>query len=143
MIDSLPRNIRDGREYLKCSYSESRPRNSRTKKNCPTLIKQLEHYRRWANPGLVRILRESEPTSRDVISHASLALLILDPSQVNFLYDRMLTASPSELPVLRDALKPHSSQLAPKLVGLSSLRRNRDAAPLLPAAGERPALYRP
>jgi len=30
MTDSLPRYILDGREYPKCRYSESSPRNSRT-----------------------------------------------------------------------------------------------------------------
>jgi hypothetical protein len=29
MRDSLPTDVLDGREYLKCSYSQSRPRNSR------------------------------------------------------------------------------------------------------------------
>src|SRR5271157_3872686 len=30
MTGSLPRSIRDGREYLKCCYSQSSPRNSRS-----------------------------------------------------------------------------------------------------------------
>src|SRR6516164_4262121 len=38
-----------------------------------------------------------------------------DSSQVDYLFSRLVKATPSELPVLRDALKPHSSTLIPKL----------------------------
>ena len=40
--------------------------------------------------------------------HASLALLPVDQEQVEFLYSRLLVAGPTELPVLRDALRPLS-----------------------------------
>ena len=50
-------------------------------------------------------------------SHASLALLPVDANRVDFLFSRLLDASPTELPVpvIRDALKPHQASLIPKL----------------------------
>jgi hypothetical protein len=47
--------------------------------------------------------------------HASLALLPVDVSQVDYLFDRLIKATPSELPVLRAALRPHQANLASKL----------------------------
>ena len=63
------------------------------------IIKQLLAYRRWAKPRLVRLLGESEKTSRDHL-HASLALLPVDAGQAGYLYDRLLNADPIELPVI-------------------------------------------
>jgi formylglycine-generating enzyme required for sulfatase activity/tetratricopeptide (TPR) repeat protein len=60
------------------------------------------------------MLHDSDDQSRDRL-HASLALLEVDPSQVDFLFQRLLSAAPTELPVLRQALRPHRSQLMPKL----------------------------
>src|SRR5271157_5127813 len=40
MTGSLPRSIRDGREYLKCCYSQSSPRNSRTTMRRVSLLSQ-------------------------------------------------------------------------------------------------------
>ena len=65
--------------------------------------------------------------------HASLALLPVDASQVDYLFNRLLTATPSELPVLRDALKPHRSTLTPKLWTVLESAKPGDAS-LLPAA---------
>jgi hypothetical protein len=47
--------------------------------------------------------------------HASLALLPVDASQVDYLFNRLKKATHNELPVLRDALKAHRSSLTPKL----------------------------
>ena len=63
------------------------------------IIKQLSGYRRWANRRLVRLLGESEKTSRDHL-HASLALLPVDASQAEYLYDRLLNADPIDLQVI-------------------------------------------
>jgi len=80
----------------------------------PAIVTQLSGYRRWADPPLVRAVQSTDDQSREHL-HASLALLPIDPSQVDFLFSRLLKAPPSELPVLRDALKPHRSILTPKL----------------------------
>ncbi len=63
------------------------------------IIKHLSAYRRWAKAPLVRLLGESEKTSREHL-HASLALLPLDASQGEYLYDRLLNSNPIELPVI-------------------------------------------
>ena len=68
------------------------------------IIKQLLGYRRWANRRLVRLLGESEKTSRDHL-HASLALLPVDASQAEYLYDRLLNADPIDLQVIWKVLQ--------------------------------------
>jgi formylglycine-generating enzyme required for sulfatase activity/tetratricopeptide (TPR) repeat protein len=99
----------------------------------PPLIQQISGYRRWANPRLVHLLEETQDSSREHL-HASLALLPGDTTQVNTLYDRLITAAPAELAVLRDALGPYRSRLAPKL--WSELERAGLGDPrLLPSAG--------
>jgi len=80
----------------------------------PAIVHQLSGYRRWADPRLVRTVRSTDDQSREHL-HASLALLPVDASQVDFLFDRLIKATPSELPVLRDALKTHRVILTPKL----------------------------
>ena len=60
------------------------------------------------------MLRESAPSSREHL-HASMALLGDDPSQLDYLTDRLLSASTTELPVLRELLQPHQSTLVPRL----------------------------
>ncbi len=63
------------------------------------VIEQLSGYRRWANHRLVRLLGESDKTSRDHL-HASLALLPVDASQAEYLYDRLLDSDPIDLQVI-------------------------------------------
>jgi formylglycine-generating enzyme required for sulfatase activity/predicted Ser/Thr protein kinase len=76
----------------------------------PPLIRQFDGYRPWTDPQLRRILSDSDPKSRAHL-HASPALLDVDPSQTGFLGERLLTASPGELPVIREALRPHGARL--------------------------------
>jgi hypothetical protein len=80
----------------------------------PPLVQQLSEYRRWTDPRLRQLLHDSDPGSRAHL-HASLALLDVDPAQVDYLWNRLLMAGPTELPVLREALRPHRAQLVPKL----------------------------
>jgi formylglycine-generating enzyme required for sulfatase activity len=53
---------------------------------------------------------ESEPQSKERL-HASLALLSVDPGQVEYLSKRMLNAGPTELPVIRDTLLAYRDDL--------------------------------
>ena len=80
----------------------------------PEIVRSISAYRRWADPELKKTVEEAADTSRKKL-HASLALLPVDANQVDFLFSRLLAASPSELPVIRDALKPHQASLIPKL----------------------------
>ena len=99
----------------------------------PPLIRQISGYRRWADPRLIHLLEETRDSSREHL-HASLALLPGDATQVDALYDRLITAAPVDLPILRDALGPYRSELAPKL--WSELEKTEPDNPrLLPSAG--------
>jgi eukaryotic-like serine/threonine-protein kinase len=96
----------------------------------PAIVKQLSGYRRWADPQLVNAVQSSDDREH---LHASLALLTVDASQVDYLFSRLIKATPSELPVLRDALKTHRTTLTPKLWTLLESAKPGDAR-LLPSA---------
>jgi serine/threonine protein kinase/formylglycine-generating enzyme required for sulfatase activity len=96
------------------------------------IIKQLSAYRRWGDIRLRRVLRESGDSSRDRL-RASLALLEVDGTQADFLLRRLLTASPDELPVIRQFLEPHKASLTSKLWPVLESAQPGDAS-LLPAA---------
>ena len=98
----------------------------------PGTVGALEGFRRWANPELRRMIRESSKDSKEHL-HASLALLPVDASQVDYLSDRLLSANPSEALVLRDALKSHQSSLTPRLWSVLESAKPDDPS-LLPAA---------
>src|SRR5262249_28867980 len=66
----------------------------------PSLIAQMAKYRQWIDPRL-REVPEKSPQRLN----ASLALLPVEPGQVDYLYGRMLEADPRDVfPVIRDAL---------------------------------------
>ncbi len=96
----------------------------------PTIVTRLSGFRRWADPLLLRLVQSDD--DRDHL-HASLALLPVDRSQVDYLFNRLLKASPGELLVLREALKPHGATLNPKLWSTLESAAPSDAS-LLPAA---------
>jgi formylglycine-generating enzyme required for sulfatase activity len=83
----------------------------------PRLVEQLPPYRRWANARLVRHAQAAPDDSKEHL-HASLALLPVDDGQVDYLYRRLLTAGPVELPVIRDALAGHRDVLVGRLWGV-------------------------
>jgi formylglycine-generating enzyme required for sulfatase activity len=70
----------------------------------PDLLQEVAEYRTRADPQLRDELAQAAPESRARL-HASLALLAVDPEQAEYLYQRLLGAGPTELPVLRDALR--------------------------------------
>ena len=78
----------------------------------PDIVAELSGYRPWADRRLAGLLQSSDKREH---LHASLALLPVDASQVDYLFDRLKKATSSELPVLRDALKAHRSTLTPEL----------------------------
>ncbi len=98
----------------------------------PAIVEQLPRYRRWADPQLVRVVRSTDDQSREHL-HASLALLPVDATQVGYLFDRLSKATPTELPVLRNALETHRSTLTPKLWTVLESAKTGDPS-LLPAA---------
>jgi len=102
--------------------------------NVPAIVNQIEGYRRRAEPWLKRVINGSKPDSPEYL-RASLALLPGDATQVDYLYGRLLSAysNPTELPVLREALRPHRTQLTPKLWSALGAAKADDAS-VLPAA---------
>ena len=80
----------------------------------PDIVRQLTGYRRWANSRLKSLVQNADDASREKL-HASLALLPVDSSQLPFLEQHLLNTMATELPVIRDSLKPHQASLTPKL----------------------------
>ena len=80
----------------------------------PEIVDQLEGVRRWADPRLKEMLKEYPRASKEYL-HASLALLPTDISQVEYLKQRLLAATPQQVAVLRELLAPHQQQLREEL----------------------------
>jgi serine/threonine protein kinase len=80
----------------------------------PRRIDELGPYRRWADPVLRQMASDTslDPGRR---LNASLALLPVDGGQVDYLTERLLDASPDELPVIRAALSGHPTDVADRL----------------------------
>jgi serine/threonine protein kinase/formylglycine-generating enzyme required for sulfatase activity len=89
----------------------------------PGIVAEMEGYRAWADPLLREEYQQAAPDSSPKL-HASLALLPVDPGQVEYLYGRLLDAGPTELAVLRDALRGHREELVPRLWAV--VRRERE-----------------
>jgi hypothetical protein len=80
----------------------------------PDIIGKMAEYRPWADPLLREENQKAAANSRQKL-HASLALLPVDATQVDYLYGRLLDAEPHEVPVIRDFLAPHKDELLDKL----------------------------
>jgi eukaryotic-like serine/threonine-protein kinase len=97
------------------------------------IIGQLSRYRWWAERPLRRMLMESNPESREYL-HASLALLPGDRDQIAYLLQRLVTADPTQMGLLRDSLEPYRHMLIAPL--WTELRRaKRGEKRILPLAG--------
>ena len=66
--------------------------------------------------------------------HLSLALAPMDSGQIPYLYDRLLTAAPEDLPVICQALAPHGEQLVDELWRPLTKSPVTDRDPVLHAA---------
>ena len=81
----------------------------------PDIIRAIKPSdRRWTDPELKQIGADAPENSKEKL-HASLALLPVEPGQVEYLYRRLLNANPDELPVIRKALDGHQAELVDKL----------------------------
>jgi len=99
----------------------------------PDIISAMREYRPYLDGSLRTEFEKAPDLSRRKL-HASLALLPVDATQVDYLFDRLLNAAPGELPVVRDALRIHRATLTPKLWTIVESAKPGDAR-LLPAAG--------
>lgn len=99
----------------------------------PAIIAEIEPYREWADPLLRQENDKAAANSRQKL-HTSLALLPVDATQVKFLYNRLLDATPPEVPVIRDALAPHNYALLHKLWAVAEKPDNGKESQRLRAA---------
>lgn len=82
----------------------------------PTIIAELAPYRRWADP-LLREAAKDARTRSDMQDQLALqlALLPVDASQVEPLYEQLMSAEPADVGVIIGALEPHKNQLLDRL----------------------------
>jgi formylglycine-generating enzyme required for sulfatase activity len=74
----------------------------------------MEDYRFWANPMLKEEFQRSDREPEKKL-HASLALLPVDPDQVEYLYDRLLDGKPEEVRCICEALRYYKDKLQERL----------------------------
>ena len=98
----------------------------------PDIVIAMRDCRHWVDAALRNELEKRSDDSRQKL-HASLALLPVDGSQVDYLFGRLKKATPGELLVLCDALKTHRSTLTPKLWTVLESVKPGDSS-LLPCA---------
>ena len=80
-------------------------------KNIPSILEELGRYRRWTKREL-RAITDDGTQSQSQRVRAGMALLPGDPSQADYLRDRLLDVDPAMLLVVRDTL--HKNGHAPK-----------------------------
>jgi hypothetical protein len=95
------------------------------------IVNDLSWYNRWAAKDLREIVESSDDSKAQL--HASLALLPRDASQVDYLYERLLTATPSQVSVIVGALEAQKAKLVERLWNVLE-DTNRDADERLHAA---------
>ncbi len=105
------------------------------------IVQAIASDRAGADLLLRQVIEDRSVLSPKAKLRASLALLPVDPSQVNYLEARLLAADPTEFAVLRDALQRHQEALTPNLWAHFDAAKPSDAS-LLPVAGAL-ALYDP
>jgi serine/threonine protein kinase/formylglycine-generating enzyme required for sulfatase activity len=80
----------------------------------PGIVAEMAGYRKWVDSLLKKQHEKVPATSRQKL-HASLALLPVDVTQVDYLCDRLLESQPQQVPVIRDALDPHQEEVRDRL----------------------------
>ncbi len=102
----------------------------------PVIVRDMARYRAWLDPLLreAHVQAEKGDDPRQEL-HTSLALLPVDPTQVEYLYDRLLDAEPAEVPVVIDALEPYQKMLLDSLWAVvESTDKGRESRRLRAAA---------
>ena len=92
----------------------------------PETIAEMKAYRQWTDPALREMLKAStnEPPQK---LKASMALLPVDPGQLDYLSGRLIDASPAELSVLYISLQELAASFARVLfLKLAVFRANAD-----------------
>ncbi len=99
----------------------------------PEIVTAMRDDRQRINTLLRTEIAAYPDDSREKL-HASLALLTVDPSQVDYLFSRLVKATPAQFPILCHALSAHRVALTPRLWAI--LNRAKPASDdLLQVAG--------
>jgi formylglycine-generating enzyme required for sulfatase activity len=87
-----------------------------TTADVPGVVHDMAPYRHWLDPLLEDAYAQAEENhdARKQL-HASLALLPVDPGQVDYLYGWLLQAKPDEVTVITAALQDHQAALRERL----------------------------
>jgi formylglycine-generating enzyme required for sulfatase activity len=105
----------EGFGRLRARTLQDRLLEARTE-DVPAIVKDMAPYRRWLDEGLRKASDQAAAQGdRRKLLHTSLALLPVDPGQVDYLYGQLLASEPQEVIVLREALRPHAEGLTEKL----------------------------
>ena len=99
----------------------------------PQIVSEVESYRHWCDPLLREKNAQAEYDSPKKL-RISLALLPVDPDQNEYLYNCLLQASPSEVPVILEALAPYSDKFLDKLWAMVERADRGKESPRLRAA---------
>ncbi len=94
----------------------------------PEIVREMDPYRRWLDGPLRNAFSDAEARQdprRQL--HASLALLPVAREQVGYLRERLLTAGPQEMLVIRRSLQPHAAEVSPRLWDVLGNRKNLPA----------------
>ncbi|MDA1166238.1 MAG: SUMF1/EgtB/PvdO family nonheme iron enzyme, partial [Planctomycetota bacterium] len=78
------------------------------------LVGEIGEYQQWTAPLLREIVADDASTPKEKL-HASLVLVKDNPSQVDFLFEQVLTAKADAVPVIVTFLKPHKALLEKQL----------------------------
>jgi formylglycine-generating enzyme required for sulfatase activity len=91
----------------------------------PEIIGRLEPVRLLVMPILRRIVRETDRDSKEHL-HATLALFDGDKAQLDYLWQRMLTASSDEAAAIRDSFRVIHAEVVPRLWDELELNRSKN-----------------
>jgi serine/threonine protein kinase/formylglycine-generating enzyme required for sulfatase activity len=99
-----------------------------TTEEVPGIVREMGPYRRWLDGPLREAYADAEARhdARRQL-HASLARLPADPEQVGYLCNRLLSARPQEVLVIREALRPFAAEAGPPLWAVLENRRRLPA----------------
>jgi formylglycine-generating enzyme required for sulfatase activity len=80
----------------------------------PGIITEMHDHRALVDP-LLKEQNSQVANDSPQKLHTSLALLLVDPEQLGYLYERLLNAGPTQLPVIREALLGYRDDLVERL----------------------------
>jgi serine/threonine protein kinase/formylglycine-generating enzyme required for sulfatase activity len=80
----------------------------------PKIVGHVRQLRKWTEP-LMRQKQQAAADQSQAKLHTSLALLAVDQSQLNYLYERLLQSTSGDFTTLRDMLAEHREELSGRL----------------------------